>query len=230
MIHRLWKRPFHDNRNETIWLTIYADLITNLMLLFLALYGLAIMGDDALAKALQSMKMGEIDIQHLDRAKLEFNDIIPIVKDVFKDVPDIKVIDEAGLARIQFGEKVLFESGDSELKASGVTALMGLASILVAIPYTIVVEGHTDNVPLRAGSRYSDNRELALARAMSVIRLLVDQGALAPEQMAAAAYGEYKPRSSNLTENGRQMNRRVEVLLSKDFPYEKSLVSQGIVP
>ena len=221
MIHRLWKRPFNDDRNETIWLTIYADLITNLMLLFLALYGLAIMGDDAMAKALQSMKFGEIKIQSHIGTKLEFNEIIPVVKDVFKEFPDINVIDEAGLARIQFGEKALFESGEADLKPSGVTALLGLASVLVAIPYTVVVEGHTDNIQLMGGGRYKDNRELALARAMSVVRLLVDQGVLPTEQLAAAAYGEYKPRSSNLTSNGRQMNRRVEVLLSKDFPYEK---------
>ena len=222
MIHRLWKRGFTDARNEAIWLTIYADLITNLMLVFLALYGLTIMGEDAMAKALQSMKLGEITVTSQKDATLEFENIIPIVREEFQNNPDIKVVDEAGLARIEFGEKVLFESGEARLKPSGISALLQLASILVAVPYTVVVEGHTDNVPLIKGSRFKDNRELSLARAMSVVRLLVDQGALPEDQLAASAYGEYKPRSSNLTPAGRQMNRRVEVLLVKDFPYGKS--------
>src|ERR1043166_3697998 len=135
MIHRLWKRGFTDARNEAIWLTIYADLITNLMLVFLALYGLTIMGEDAMAKALQSMKLGEITVTSQKDATLEFENIIPIVREEFQNNPDIKVVDEAGLARIEFGEKVLFESGEARLKPSGISALLQLASILVAVPY-----------------------------------------------------------------------------------------------
>lgn len=221
MIHRLWKRRAGDARNETIWLTIYADLITNLMLLFLALYGLSMMGEDAMAKALQSMNLSEIKIDDEVGSSLDFDSLVPLIKDEFKDNPDITVVNEAGLARIEFGEKVLFESGQASIKPAGISALMNLASILVAVPYTIVVEGHTDNVPLISNRHYKNNRELSLARAMSVVRLLTEQGALPADQLAAAAYGEFKPRSSNLTETGRQMNRRVEILLQKDFPYGK---------
>jgi chemotaxis protein MotB len=82
------------------------------------------------------------------------------------------------------------------------------------------VEGHTDNVPLVPGSRYQSNRELSLARAMSVVTLLVEEGAIPSDQIAASAYGDYKPRASNVTEKGRRMNRRVDILLVKDFPYK----------
>src|SRR5204863_7245235 len=102
MIHRLMKRSFTDARNEAIWLTIYADLITNLMLVFLALYGLTIMGEDAMAKALQSMKLGDITVSTQNDASLEFENIIPIIKEEFQSNLDIKVVDEAGLARIEF--------------------------------------------------------------------------------------------------------------------------------
>ncbi len=227
MIHRLVRRSGRDAQSETIWLTIYADLITNLMLVFLALYGLAVMGEDAMSKALQSMKLGEIEVVGQKDATLEFENVIPVLRDTIGQIPDVSLSDEAGLARIEFGEKALFESGSAELKPSGVNALLQLASVLIAVPYTVVVEGYTDNVPVIRGSRYEDNRELSLARAMAVLHLLTDQGALPKEQLAASAYGEYKPRASNLTAEGRRMNRRVDVLLIRDFPY-KPATAPGI--
>lgn len=219
MIHRFVQRFQRDVRSEAIWLTIYADLITNLMLVFLALYGLTVMGSDAMSKALLSMKLGQLQVSQQKDATLEFENIIPALRDTFKAIPDVSLSDETGLARVEFGEKALFESGSAELTPSGVNALMQLASVLIAVPYTIVVEGYTDTVPILPGGTYRDNRELSLARAMAVVRLLTDQGALPKDQLAASAYGEYKPRASNQTEGGRRMNRRVDILLVKDFPY-----------
>jgi chemotaxis protein MotB len=216
MIHRF--RSTREARNETIWLTIYADLITNLMLVFLALYGLTVMGGDAMTRALLSMKLSE-QVQKTD-AKLEFEAVLPVLRETFKSIPNVTLSDESGLARIEFGEKALFESGRADLTSSGVSSLMQLASVLIAVPYSVVVEGYTDNVPLIPGSSFRDNRELSLARAMAVVRLLTDQGALPKDQLAAAAYGEYKPRASNVTADGRRMNRRVDILLVRDIPYK----------
>ena len=215
MIHRIF-RPRSDLRTETIWLTIYADLITNMMLVFLALFGLTIMGDDALARAVQSMKFS--DLYSSKDKNLNFDDLAPALRQKLRYSPETKVIEEIGAVRIEFGEHALFESGKAELKPSANSVIQIVANLLKTMPQTIVVEGHTDSVPVQPGGEYRDNNELSLARAMSVVHLLIDDG-LPTAQMAAAAYGSYRPRASNDTELGRSINRRVEIALFKDFPY-----------
>jgi chemotaxis protein MotB len=221
MLHTFLRPKFKDARSETIWLTIYADLITNLVLLFLALYGLTLMGDDALAKAIQSMKMEDIYKLQLDPTK-KFEDIAPVLRKKITQNTNLNISDDVGTVRIEFGEKILFESGSAVPKESAEKILGLVADLLKTVPHTIVVEGHTDSAPLQRGGKYRDNWELSLARAMSIVHLLVKLG-VAPDHLAAAAYGFYRPRSSNLTATGRSLNRRVEISLFKNFAYEPKL-------
>lgn len=217
MIHRLIR--FKGKAQlETIWLTIYADLMTNLMLVFLALYGLSVMGDDALSRAVQSMKLG--DVYSLKEGDLKFSDVAPALRQKFRYTEDVKITEEIGAVRIELGEKVLFDSGRAIPKKTAIDAIQSVAKLLKSLPHTIVVEGHTDSTPIQAGGTFRSNDELALARSMSIIRLLIKDG-LPSEQLAAAAYGSYRPRASNSTLMGRRVNRRVEISLFRDFPYGK---------
>jgi chemotaxis protein MotB len=219
MLHRIFRPKFDDVRSQNIWLTVYADMITNLVLLFLALYSLVMMGDEALIKAVQSMKLEEITHAKDLPKNLEITDIAGLLRDEFKGSLDISIKEEAGATRISFGENVLFPSGSAALHTSARPIINGLANLLRLVPFTIIVEGHTDDVPLKSGTKYKDNWELSLARAMAVVDLLA-QSDIPPNQMAAAAYGSFRPVASNLTRSGRQLNRRVEVALFKEFPYE----------
>lgn len=214
MIHRIFHAKL-DQQSETIWLTIYADLMTNLLLVFLALYGLTVMGQEAVKKAVASMKGAQVEYQGVD---LNFETLAPLLKQQFVDSPDIAVTEEAGAVRIQFGESVLFESGRATLKTAATDEMKKVAAYLKAIPRTVVVEGHSDSVPLRDG-RYKDNWELSLARAMAVVDVLIKEGGLPADQLAAAAYGPYRPRATNTSLVGRRINRRVEIALFKDFGY-----------
>jgi chemotaxis protein MotB len=215
MIHRL-VRHRHDPRSESIWLTIYADMITNLMLVFLALYGLTVMGKDALDRAVDSMKHFE---PNPAASASRFERLAPALKETVGNLPDVAVIADADAVRVQFGEKVLFPSGSATLKPSAYEPLLTLSALLKFIPNTIVIEGHTDPVPLGANAVFKNNYELSLARSMAVVRLLIDKGGLPAPQLASAAYGEYRPRASNETAEGRRLNRRVEIAIFRDFPY-----------
>ncbi|MCG3204140.1 MAG: hypothetical protein KCHDKBKB_00843 [Elusimicrobia bacterium] len=215
MIHRLVQFK-HDSRLENIWLTVYADLVTNLMLVFLALYGLTVMGDDALSQALQSMKLDEI--YSLQDDDLSYENVAPVLRQKFKSSADVKITEEVDAIRIEFGENVLFNSGSALPKKGSVEAIRMVAELMKNISHTIVIEGHTDSVPLARQGLYRDNEELSLARAMSIVRLLIDLG-MPAEKLAAAAYGAHRPRVSNDSVSGRRINRRVEIALFKDFPY-----------
>ena len=76
----------------------------------------------------------------------------------------------------------------------------------------IGIEGHTDNIPIRF-SGWKSNWELSSARAMSVLHYLVDESSVAPTRVTAIGAGEYRPMASNDTKEGRQFNRRVEVII-----------------
>jgi chemotaxis protein MotB len=84
----------------------------------------------------------------------------------------------------------------------------------------IGVEGHTDNDPIKY-SGWKSNWELSTARATSVLHYLVEKGGLNPKKLSAIGYGEYRPIMSNDTPEGRQKNRRVEIVIVPNVPKER---------
>lgn len=107
----------------------------------------------------------------------------------------------------------LFEPGRHLLTPELKAAVSEILPILATHPSSrIVVEGHTDNIPLGANSRYASNRELSLLRAGSVAELLEDRG-ISRERLSIYGYGSSRPVSSNETPIGRAQNRRVEIRL-----------------
>jgi chemotaxis protein MotB len=76
----------------------------------------------------------------------------------------------------------------------------------------IGIEGHTDNEPIKY-SGWKSNWELSTARALSVLHYLIDEKGISPYRISAIGYGEYRPVTSNNTKEGRQLNRRVEIVI-----------------
>jgi chemotaxis protein MotB len=115
---------------------------------------------------------------------------------------------------ITFVADVLFDSGKAKLKPAAYPTLDKVARVLQEnVPdLNIGIEGHTDNQPIRF-SGWKSNWELSTARALSVLHYLVDQQGLSPERVSAIGYGEYHPVALNDTREGRQLNRRVEIII-----------------
>ena len=125
---------------------------------------------------------------------------------------------------IRLGNADFFETGSAELTEDGKRKLTTLARIIDNHhDRRIVVEGHTDTVPIGVGlqHRYASNWELSVARAATAVRHIQRATNINPRSLSASGYGEYKPVASNLTEQGRRNNRRVEVVLyQSDIDYE----------
>lgn len=112
-------------------------------------------------------------------------------------------------------EQILFASGSAEIKKNGKKVLDRVAEILIKVTDKQVrVEGHTDNVPIgpRIAGKFATNWELSTARAATVARYFQDKG-IDPKLLSAAGYSEYRPVTSNDTEEGRATNRRIEIAL-----------------
>ncbi len=122
---------------------------------------------------------------------------------------------------ITFVAEVLFDSGKSQIKSEGKEILQKIANVLKkeTPDNEIGIEGHTDNEPIKH-SGFKSNWELSTARATEVLHYLVDNGKLNPEKLSATGYGEFRPVTNNDTPEGRQKNRRVEIII-KPMKIEK---------
>lgn len=120
---------------------------------------------------------------------------------------------EKGLV-ITFVADVMFDSGKAELRPQSLPTLDKVVRILKEnVPgYDIGIEGHTDNEPIRH-SPWKSNWDLSVARALGVLHYLVEQKGIAAERVSATGYGQHRPIASNATPDGRQLNRRVEIVV-----------------
>lgn len=119
-----------------------------------------------------------------------------------------------GKVYVSMSDKLLFKSGSSAVEEKGKEALKLLGGVLDKnLDIDILVEGHTDNVPIRT-SLYKDNWDLSVARATSIVRILTNDYKIVPTRMTASGKGEYFPKSDNVTAEGRARNRRTEIILS----------------
>jgi len=131
---------------------------------------------------------------------------------------DISVQVKNGKVYVSLAEQLLFQSGSVEVDGKGVAALQQLAkAIKDQKDINIMVEGHTDNVPVSRKSQYmSDNWDLSVMRATSITRILT-KGGVNPNQITASGRGEYSPLSSNDTPQNKQKNRRTEIIITPNL-------------
>lgn len=115
---------------------------------------------------------------------------------------------------VEIKTSILFPSGSAQLQAEAIPILEKIAAILGKFPNAVHVEGFTDNVPINTLA-FPSNWELSAARAASVVHLFMSAG-MRPERMAAIGLGEYRPIADNSTEDGRNKNRRVVLVVLAD--------------
>jgi len=113
--------------------------------------------------------------------------------------------------KITLNPSDFFATGSAQITSSTQSALESLVAPLRAFPNDIIIEGHTDNIPMHGGG-YSSNWELSVARAVSVIDFFTSKG-LAPRELIAGGYGEYHPAFPNDDDANRARNRRIEITI-----------------
>ena len=149
-------------------------------------------------------------LSDLEQAKAELEDRLR--KEIEDKEVDVSMSDK-GLV-ITFVSEVLFNSGKSELREESLNKLDKVASVLTTTvsDLNIGIEGHTDNVPIKY-SGWKSNWELSSARALSVLHYMEENKGIDPKRLSATGYGEFQPVTTNETPEGRQKNRRVEVVI-----------------
>jgi len=152
-----------------------------------------------------------------------------LVQGLSKEVEkgQLQVRQYQNMLAVDLAEQIFFDSGRAALKKEGKEVLKKVADALKGYENKIIrVVGHTDNVPLAKSLQgtFPTNWELSVARATTVVRFLQDAG-IPPERMIPSGRGEYEPVAPNDTPEGRQKNRRIEIML-----IDKSLVGEMVKP
>ncbi|MDD5456489.1 MAG: flagellar motor protein MotB [Candidatus Margulisbacteria bacterium] len=122
----------------------------------------------------------------------------------------IDFIVEEKKVRLIFQQPVLFDTSSAVLKDGFKRFLDPVATLLQDMPNEVMIEGHTDNVPIES-KKYESNWVLSFDRAYNVLKYIVQVHKINPNRISANGYGEFRPRAANDTEQNRAMNRRIEI-------------------
>lgn len=214
------------------WMTTYSDMVTLLLTFFVLLISFSTIDKIMFDRAMLSIRgaLGvlrrnvsmlnnptvpkESMIDQRRRAALYRN--INAMKELAKAMgyeEDISVEMTATGFLIRMGSRVLFDLGSADLKPEAYPILQLVGEVLRQDVAEVIVCGHTDDLPIRSG-KYPSNWELSTARALSVVKYLINKVGVSPEILVAAGYSQYRPLVPNTSEENRQKNRRVEFLVT----------------
>ncbi len=189
-----------------IWRTVYSDMSTNLTLFFLILFAftrLSATKREQLMRALANLGQ-KTEITQQQIVEQETDEL----KKKLEKIATVEVKEEEVV--INLPSPVLFDLGKAELKDTAKSVLHEVAQSLKSIENDIVIEGHTDNLPIYGG-KYKSNWELSAARAFAVRDYFITNEGISEKRISCVGYGEYKPVAPNDTEENRAKNRRIEI-------------------
>jgi len=200
-LHRLAPESMEEN---PLWLVVLCDMMTNLMLFFLVMFVFTRQDPKAQQELIKTFAVQGVIERPEDRKPdsiFEYvapPDIGTTINGAFAKAGlfhTVSLEQDEQSVRLRLLERVLFRTAEASLSPSADSAIALLAKILKEMPNEVVIEGHTDDLPIRSG-RYRTNWELSVARSYSVIERLVREG-VPPERLVAAGYGEFHPVASN---------------------------------
>jgi chemotaxis protein MotB len=168
----------------------------------------------------------ELDQRNARLTELEqaLNDQQSVLTSLRKKVSDallgfenqgLTIAQKNGKVYVSLDEKLLFKSGSTTVDPKGVSALKKLAGVLEQNPdINVMIEGHTDDVQVLAGSSYKDNWDLSVLRATSIVRILLEGSSINPQRLTTAGRSQFQSVDAAKTAEARQKNRRTEIILS----------------
>lgn len=237
-------KKHEEHENHERWLVSYADFITLLFAFFVVMYATSSANEDKQKEFEESIKLnlhlvgagGGPKSDGLDEVIAELNmpvgnypkkggpqeveDFVERSLDKSMDGGQKKkaiqdIYHDAVGVRIALAASTFFPEGSAKLKMSSLESLDKVADILKTNKKRIIIEGHTDDVPM-TGTLFPSNWELAGGRATAVVRYLVKYHQLDAKRFVAISYGDQKPVVPNDNDEHRSMNRRIEIFIITD--------------
>jgi chemotaxis protein MotB len=222
-----------DGSGSPAWMTTFGDMMTLLLVFFVLLYSFSSMDVEkfrGFISALQS-QLGVLDggqtiteNPNIDAGTLgqDYAQAPQNIREIMRELDNyignngledrVDVENKRKGLVISLTGEILYELGRADIRNQGREVLAMISDMLIDIPNDIMIEGHTDDLPIRT-DEFPSNWELSTARAVNVIKFLIEERDFEPARLSAAGYSEYRPDAENYTADGRAENRRIEVVV-----------------
>lgn len=243
------KEKNNEGSGEAAWLVTFSDLMTLLLTFFVLLLSMAVIDERSklivLGSVSASFGIGEASFNpkspenianKVDPGAMKEPDMLPVKDLLWEDTKDDLNFQENRYVQIlSINADVLYEPGKTELSERGQHLLNRIMPQLLRIKYPLLIAGHTADRRDEEGKNYAVNFdktrvdstwELSLARGRGVYRYLLQSG-MPSERLSQESFGQYHPRYTNKTPEGRRMNRRVDIVLDKRNATEVANLEQG---
>jgi len=211
--------PLQVNTGATRWMIPYADLLTLLLGMFMLLYALSNLDNHKLTDKIQQLNQKippvtkiEPKVETVKATAIKVKALTLVLQNKLGQTTGITVKQNDDGLVISLADNILFTPGNAVLNPNARQKLDNIADLLRQQPHSIRVEGHTDNSPI-ATSQYPSNWELSTARATHIIQYLIHQHRFNARRLSAAGYGEFHPIAKNSSIEGKQKNRRVDIVI-----------------
>jgi chemotaxis protein MotB len=233
------KSMVEDETRGDEWLATYADTITLLLTFFILLYSFSKVDNEKLVEVSKALN-GILTGQYITEIEGSLNNgNAPIFSEQVEDrggepgqqITEGNMYEEAqkfiknnnlsetvaireparGII-LQIQDAILFDTGKADIRQESKAVLNEVYQLMSSMNNNIIVEGHTDNVPIRSKD-FDSNWELSTSRSVNVVRYFTEEKGMDPHKFAATGYGEYKPLVDNSTPENKAQNRRVDILI-----------------
>jgi len=220
------RRSTRRHENVDRWLITYADMITLLVALFIMLYAMSAVNQEKFGALAQSVRREFQALpehhgwriigtgQIVDPLEAQATQLQQFLQEQELQTQVRVRHEERGMVISLLSDGTLFDLGSAELKPSARQVLDRVAQVLRAVPNPVLIEGHTDNLPIRT-AQYPSNWELSAARAARVLRYLVQRGEIPAHRLIAVGYADTRPLVPNDSPANRAQNRRVDIAILK---------------
>jgi len=214
------------------WLVSYADFITLLFALFVLLYAVSLQSKEQANRSIEAVaaamgarpsrggvrpeldESGRARVDPSEASRRQLNQTMQQIESTVEKFPNSGISvkrDSRGIV-ISLAAAKFFASGEAEIAIAQLSALDAVMETLRRLSNHIEIDGFTDSVPI-ANARFHDNWELSAARSASVLRYILGHSELNPDHLTIAGYGPYRSIGDNSSEEGRALNRRVEIVI-----------------
>jgi len=202
------RNDYYSNSKDYInrWVVSYADLVTMLLALFMVLFAVSQNVTKHQAKIIsESNAMAEVE--QLEELKVLFSEKVA-------QNENIKYLKDGRGLVIRLNNSILFDVGSAIIKDDALKTIDDIIETISKVDNNVVVEGHTDSTPIH-NDKFPSNWELSTARATNIIAYMIKSGKISPKRLSAVGYGEYMPIADNTSNDGRLLNRRVDIIILK---------------
>jgi chemotaxis protein MotB len=209
-----------DNGGRDRWLISYADVLTVLLILFVAMAAAGTVKQDSRPPDPPPRPPVQATVTPPTTPSPSREKLIQAERKLQQHGLDLR-LEPRGLV-ITLPQAVLFESGDDRINPSALPIISRIVDVLHDADNKIELAGHADTIPIH-NKRFRNNWELSAARSLSLLNVLTTEYGIEESRLSVSSYGSYNPKSPNDTPDGRAENRRVEILIL-DEPDQSSVV------